>query len=65
MNSTQRRARVEAKRHPEAVYSDEDEAIAIARDRALDALKSTPEYFAASTAYDLGQQNHQYRGGLS
>jgi hypothetical protein len=57
MNSTQRRARVEAKRHPEAVYSEEDEAIAIARDRALDALKPTPEYFAASHRFDLEQQN--------
>jgi hypothetical protein len=62
MNSTQRRARVEAKRHPEMVYSEEE---LLAFDRAVNEIKPTPEYFAASTAYDLGQQNHQYRGGLS
>lgn len=63
MNSTQRRARVEAKRHPEAFEASEE--VAIARDRALDALKPRPEYRAAEIAYDLSQQNHQYRGGLS
>uniref|UniRef100_C5CJL6 Uncharacterized protein n=1 Tax=Variovorax paradoxus (strain S110) TaxID=543728 RepID=C5CJL6_VARPS len=55
MNSTDRRARVEAKRHPESF--EESEEVAIARDRALDALKRTPEYFAASHHFDLEQQN--------
>lgn len=54
MTSTQRRARVEAKRHPEDLYSEEE---LLAFDRAVNELKPTPEYFAASQHFDLNQQN--------
>lgn len=54
--STVRRARFDAKRHPEEIYSEEDEAIALARDRALNDLKPTPEYFAAQDNFALNEQ---------
>jgi hypothetical protein len=61
VNSTQRRARVEAKRHPEKVYS-EDELLAF--DRAVNEIKPTPEYFAASHSFALSEQARQDNRGM-
>lgn len=56
MNSTDRRARVEAKHHPEEVFvPTEDQALAT--DRALNAIKGTPAYFDLSLSFALEQQN--------
>lgn len=59
MTSAQRRARVEAKRHQE--YSEEQLA---AIDRALNELKPTEGYFAASNNYALEQQAQQESRGM-
>ena len=53
---SERRERVEAKHHPEAVFvPTEDQALAA--DRALNAAKGTPAYFDLSLPFALEQQN--------
>ncbi|MDN6885322.1 hypothetical protein QMO14_17080 [Variovorax sp. CAN2819] len=51
-----RRERAEGKRHPETVFQPTEEQ-ALENDRALNAAKASPEYFAPSDLYMLSQQN--------